>query len=68
MDDEQVGDCWNANADAWTRLVSAGCDAGFTIERLAEPAPSDEAVRAQPRLRDAQVVAYFLHVGARFGG
>lgn len=49
---------------AWLNLL---LDAGFTIERLAEPRPSDEAVRLQPRLQDAQVVAYFLHVRARTG-
>ncbi len=40
-------------------------DAGFTIERVAEPHPSDETVRRYPRLQDAQVVAYFLHLRAR---
>jgi len=39
--------------------------AGFAIERLAEPRPSDEAVRAWPDVQDAQVVAYFLHVRVR---
>lgn len=47
---------------AWLNLV---VEAGFGLERLAEPTPSDEAVRAQPRLQDAQLVAYFLHVRAR---
>ena len=40
-------------------------DAGFVIERLGEPRPSNEVVRAQPRLQDAQIVAYFLHVRVR---
>jgi hypothetical protein len=34
-------------------------------ERFGEPYPSHEAVRERPGLQDAQVVAYFLHVGAR---
>jgi SAM-dependent methyltransferase len=40
-------------------------DAGFAIERVDEPCPSDETVRACPDVQDAQVVAYFLHVRAR---
>jgi hypothetical protein len=40
-------------------------DAGFRVERLAEPRPSDETVRKCPTLQDAQVVPYFLHVRAR---
>ena len=46
----------------WFNLL---IDAGFTIERVEEPRPSDEAVRERPHLQDAQVVAYFLHVRAR---
>ena len=46
----------------WINLVVA---AGFQIEELGEPRPSDETVRAEPSLQDAQVVAYFLHVRAR---
>ena len=40
-------------------------EAGFALERFDEPRPSDEAVRERPGLRDAQVVAYFLHARAR---
>ena len=40
-------------------------DLGFTIERLGEPYPSDEAVRAHPKLARARVVADFLHVRVR---
>ncbi len=43
-------------------------DVGFVLERLGEPRPSDETVRKQPALQDAQVVAYFLHVRARKPG
>jgi SAM-dependent methyltransferase len=46
----------------WLNLL---VDAGFVIERIAEPRPSDETVRRYPRLQDAQVIAYFLHVRAR---
>ena len=46
----------------WLNLL---IDAGFTIERVEEPHPGDEAVRDHPHLQDAQVVAYFLHVRAR---
>jgi hypothetical protein len=46
----------------WLNLV---IDAGFVLDRLAEPRPSDETVRAYPKLQDAQVVAYSLHVRAR---
>ena len=46
----------------WINLL---VDAGFILERLAEPAPSDEAVRRCPNIQDAQVVSYFLHVRAQ---
>lgn len=39
--------------------------AGFTIEALHEPHPSNETVRRYPALQDAQVVAYFLHIRCR---
>ena len=40
-------------------------DTGFLMERIEEPRPSDEIVRACPDMQDAQVVAYFLHIRAR---
>jgi len=46
----------------WLNLV---LDAGFLLERIAEPCPSNKAVRAYPDIQDAQAVAYFLHVRAR---
>jgi ubiquinone/menaquinone biosynthesis C-methylase UbiE len=46
----------------WLNLLT---ETGFLLERVAEPRPSDETVLACPRLQDAQVVAYFLHVRAR---
>lgn len=48
----------------WFNLL---IDAGFTIERVAEPSPSDEVVRQYPDVQDAQVVAYFLHIRVRKG-
>jgi ubiquinone/menaquinone biosynthesis C-methylase UbiE len=46
----------------WLNLL---IETGFAIERVEEPRPSDEAVRACPKVQDAQVVAYFLHLRAR---
>jgi ubiquinone/menaquinone biosynthesis C-methylase UbiE len=43
-------------------------DAGFILERVGEPRPSDETVQALPSLQDAQVVAYFLHLRVRKPG
>ncbi|QEH38763.1 Sarcosine/dimethylglycine N-methyltransferase [Aquisphaera giovannonii] len=49
----------------WINAVLA---AGLRLEGLSEPAPTDEAVRACPAIRDAHVVSYFLHVRARKEG
>jgi SAM-dependent methyltransferase len=46
----------------WLNLL---IDTGFTIERVGEPYPSDDAVRQRPRLARARVVADFFHVRAR---
>jgi ubiquinone/menaquinone biosynthesis C-methylase UbiE len=46
----------------WLNLI---IEAGFLLERVEEPRPSDETVRECPDVQDAQVVAYFLHVRAR---
>jgi ubiquinone/menaquinone biosynthesis C-methylase UbiE len=46
----------------WLNLL---LDTGLILERMAEPRPGDETVRAHPRLQGAQVVAYFLHIRAR---
>jgi len=48
----------------WLNLL---IDTGFVLERIAEPRPSDETVKACPSIQDAQVVAYFLHIRARRG-
>ena len=49
----------------WVNLL---LDSGLLLERLAEPRPGDEVVRACPAVQDAQVVSYFLHVRARRPG
>lgn len=53
---------FNRTLSQWMNIVA---EAGFVVERLEEPRPTDEAVRACPDIQDAQVVAYFLHVRAR---
>ena len=45
-----------------SQWVNALLDAGFVIERLQEPCPNKDLVTEEPRLQDASVVAYFLHV------
>lgn len=47
---------------SWVNLL---LKSGFVIERLGEPCPSDEDVRACPHVQDAQVVPYFLHARLR---
>lgn len=46
----------------WLNLL---IEAGFVLERFGEPYPGDEAVRLNPGLQSAQVVAASLHVRAR---
>lgn len=46
----------------WLNLL---IETGFQLERIEEPRPGDETVRACPDMQDAQVVAYFLHIRAR---
>lgn len=46
----------------WLNLIA---DAGFMLERVEEPRPSDDTIAAHPGLQDAQVVAYFLHMRVR---
>ncbi len=46
----------------WVNLLIA---AGFRLEHLGEPCPSEEAVQLHPSLQDAAVAAYFLHVRGR---
>ncbi len=49
----------------WLNLL---IDTGFVLERIAEPRPTDETVRACPEVQDAQVVSYFLHCRVRRPG
>jgi ubiquinone/menaquinone biosynthesis C-methylase UbiE len=46
----------------WLNLL---IDNGFLLERIEEPRPDDETVRACAKMQDAQVVAYFLHIRVR---
>lgn len=48
-----------------SKWVNALIATGFTIERFNEPYPSDAVIKQQPRLQDAQQVAYFLQVRCR---
>jgi SAM-dependent methyltransferase len=50
---------------SWLNLL---IDTGFVVEELAEPFADDEAVRAQPHLRDTQIIAFFLIVRCRKPG
>ena len=59
----------NFKVPRFTRTVSQWLnlliETGFVLERIEEPCPDDETVRQCPNIRDAQVVAYFLHIRAR---
>lgn len=46
----------------WLNLL---IETGLLLERIEEPRPNDETVRACPYVQDAQVVAYYLHIRAR---
>jgi ubiquinone/menaquinone biosynthesis C-methylase UbiE len=46
----------------WLNLI---VETGFMLERMEEPRPSDETVAICPKLQDAQVVSYFLHLRVR---
>jgi SAM-dependent methyltransferase len=46
----------------WLNLL---VETGFVLERVEEPRPSDATVERCPKVQDAQVVAYFLHVRVR---
>jgi ubiquinone/menaquinone biosynthesis C-methylase UbiE len=45
--------------------LNAVVDAGFTIERIAEPHADEETARQVPRIADTRIVAYYLHVRCR---
>ena len=46
----------------WFNLL---IDAGFRIERVEEPSPSDETVSKWPVLQEAQIAPNFLHIRVR---
>ncbi|RLD02556.1 MAG: SAM-dependent methyltransferase [Chloroflexota bacterium] len=46
----------------WIDLI---VKAGFMIETMNEPRPSDEVVQKYPAVQDSQVLAYFLHIRGR---
>ncbi|MDD4904147.1 MAG: methyltransferase domain-containing protein [Candidatus Bipolaricaulis sp.] len=46
----------------WLNLL---IEAGFRLERVGEPCPTDAVVNQCPAVQDAQVVPYFLHVRVR---
>jgi SAM-dependent methyltransferase len=46
----------------WLNLL---IKAGFQLECVEEPRPTDETVAVCPELQDAQVVSYFLHMRVR---
>ncbi|QHT69165.1 methyltransferase domain-containing protein [Rhodocytophaga rosea] len=46
----------------WLNII---IQAGFVIEQLHEPRPSNEVVKQYPSLQDSQVIAYFLHIRCR---
>lgn len=45
--------------------LNAVVDAGFTVERMAEPHADEDTARRVPHIADTRVVAYFLHVRCR---
>jgi ubiquinone/menaquinone biosynthesis C-methylase UbiE len=47
---------------AWMNLIA---DSGFTIERVAEPYPSDEALKTDADLYDMRIIPYFLIIRCR---
>jgi hypothetical protein len=46
----------------WLNLL---VEAGFMVEEVREPRPTDETVRACGDMQDAQIMPYFLHVRVR---
>jgi SAM-dependent methyltransferase len=46
----------------WLNLL---IDAGFTVERLAEPHADDETMERYPQLADTRIIAYFLIIRCR---
>jgi ubiquinone/menaquinone biosynthesis C-methylase UbiE len=53
---------FNRTLSEWLNSI---LDAGFAIERTAEPHADEETARRIPHIADTRVVAYFLHVLCR---
>jgi formylglycine-generating enzyme required for sulfatase activity len=49
----------------FSQWINVVVDTGFHVERVEEPRPSDDTVRACPEVQAAHVVAYFLHLRVR---
>jgi ubiquinone/menaquinone biosynthesis C-methylase UbiE len=47
--------------------LNAMTQAGFVLERVAEPRADDDTARRVPAVEDTRIVAYFLHVRCRKG-
>ena len=66
---ERQGEVRKFKVARFTRTISEWLnlliDTGFTIERLAEPRPSDEVVLQHPNLQAAQIFPFFLIVRVR---
>ena len=45
--------------------MNAVLEAGFELERVAEPRADEETAKRVPSVADTRVVAYFLHVRCR---
>lgn len=45
--------------------INAIIQAGFSIEQVNEPCPSDKMIKEKPSLQSAGIVAYFLHIRCR---
>ena len=46
----------------WVEII---CDAGFVVERFAEPSATLELARAEPVVEDTRVAPLFLHCRVR---
>lgn len=53
---------FNRTLSQWFKVI---LDAGFIIEQVNEPYPTDEIIEEHPSLQNAQLVAYFLHIRCR---
>lgn len=48
-----------------SQWVNTLVQAGFIIEQMNEPQPSNETALQHPALQDTQIIAYFLHFRCR---